>query len=267
MTEQSLEEGEIRVVRLDHQRDKRESEHRSTEPRVFALLWSVYLLAAAMLTIFATPMLGISSAGAYMPASRSLLALMAVGAVLLWPMVRLSQAPPTEPVRSALTDLLVVALLAQAVIWPLSVLPGGALLPPFPWPGLWPWEVAAGLGLMFTGWSALVGAIIARGTSKPVGLARTGWMILCVGLALFAPALALTGHSLGLPINEAWWLGSPISAGYALTSAPSGHAPTMDRAEWIASATPTIGALVAWLGPGMLLARRNARGAPRFSMR
>jgi len=233
--------------------------HRRGEPRTFALLWSAYLLLSAILTVFAAPILGQSGADAYLAPARALLALAAVGSTILWPMTRLSQAPPRRPARAALVDWFVLALLMQAVIWPLTILPGGALARPLPWPALWPWEVSAGVSLLLMGWTALIGGVVAMGTRGPAGASRSGWMALCIVLALAAPITMAAGGWLHLPVSSDWMLGSPVTAMYVLTWAPGGHWATLSGVEWIAAGAPWIAAGVVWLIAAAVCRGRGVR--------
>src|SRR5437867_4288680 len=72
--------------------------HRRGEPRLFAFLWTLFLFAATGITFMTAVSLGGNSADVMRPATRALLALTGAGVVLLWPMVRLSQAPDEHPI-------------------------------------------------------------------------------------------------------------------------------------------------------------------------
>src|SRR5947207_1904454 len=71
--------------------------HRRGEPRIFAFLWTLFLFAATGFTFMAAVSMGGTSADVMRPATRALLAVTAAGVVLIWPMVRLSQAPDEHP--------------------------------------------------------------------------------------------------------------------------------------------------------------------------
>src|ERR1043166_1453153 len=91
--------------------------HRRGEPRTFAALWLLFLFAATILSVGAVGIFGLMSTDVYRPAARVMLEIVAIGVVVLWPMVRLSQAAPAFPLRAMLGDAVVVLVPAQAVIW------------------------------------------------------------------------------------------------------------------------------------------------------
>lgn len=232
-------------------------ERRRGEPRVFALLLSLFLLAGAMTTVFSAPAVGAPSEGTFRRASGMLLVLIALAIVAVWPMVRLSQAPPRRPVVAALGDWVIVSLLALAVVWPATLLPGGAAIRPAPWLGLWPWSMAAGLGLAFVSWALLFGSVIACGTAARVGWGRAGWMVVCVGLSAGAPITALLVGA-GYSGSEWWSLMSPALAPGAMVRAPSGLTAQMTGAEWLAAIAPALVSAPVWL-----LAVRRQRSMDR----
>lgn len=230
--------------------------HRRGEPRVFALMLSIYLLLASVLTVFAAPALGSPSEAAFRRSAGMLLLLLSFAVAALWPMLRLSQASPRNPVLAAAADTAIVALMAQAVIWPLTLLPGGAVIRPAPWLGLWPWAVSAGIGLALASWASLVGAIVACGIGGRSGWGRAGWMFACVILASAAPtagSVTVDPESI-----EFWLLYSPMTVTGALITAPSGLTPNMTPGDWVAAIAPGVLSLPVWL-----LARRVTRRAAR----
>lgn len=214
--------------------------HRRGEPRTFALIFCIYLLASAMLTIFATPVLGTINSLTFLSSARMLFVLVGVAIVVLWPMTRLSQAAPSRAVRAAFVDTVVVTLLTQAVLWPATILPGGATISPTPWLGLWPWSVTVGLSLLFASWSILVGGILACALTGNAGWRRTVWMmivfVMTVGGMVVAAGLARSGST---PIAH-WGLWSLLTAAPEFIAAPSGLTAAMSRSEWIAVITPAL---------------------------
>jgi hypothetical protein len=125
--------------------------HRRGEPRLFALLWSLYLFGAALTTVMQIPVLGASEIRFVRSHGQMLLLLIAIGLTLLWPLVRLSQARPRRPAIASLIDLVALLAPVQAVIWPLK------------WLGNWSWEVTAGVNLLLVSWTFLVGALRGHG--------------------------------------------------------------------------------------------------------
>jgi hypothetical protein len=225
--------------------------HRRGEPRLFALLWSVYLFGAALTTVMRIPVLGMSEPRFIQEKARMLLLLIAVGLTLLWPMVRLSQARPRKPAIAALVDMFALLAPAQAVIWPLK------------WLGDWGWDVTAGANLMLASWTLLVGAHVAIGASTPAGLARSVWMALVVLLVCGAPVAAGIAGLAHIATPDELALASPMTGVYAITTAPSGLSASMDASMWVAAALPAVLALPLWLlAPALARANRAGERAP-----
>ena len=127
-----------------------------------------------------------------------------LGAVLLWPMMRLSQLVPRERrVVSVLKDLVVVLLPVQALVWPhaLGMLSG------------WPLSVVAGVALCIAAWACVSAGVLAVAyvtmPTNPSAGVRLAWML---------TLLLIVG---GVPL---WLL---LSGGYTLTEAP----PSLDPAR------------------------------------
>jgi len=219
------------------------------EPRFFAFLWGVFLLAAAAMTVFRGAGLGMFEPATARPAVAALLEMTALGVCALWPMVRLSQAAPSSPLGSAWADLLVLVVPAQGVIWPMVV------------QAQWPLSVGAGLAALLASWGALVGSIVAAGSARDQPHARTGWMVLTLTLTAGAPALMALGLWAGTPLPQAAALASPYTAILALTSAPSGWSPRMSQEEWLAALAPAVVSVPLWV----LAALRSRRPMRRHS--
>lgn len=216
--------------------------HRKGEPRVFALLWCAYLMAAALVTLFAVRSVGAPSAEQYRYGARALLVLCALGVTVLWPALRLSQAAPTRPARAALIDVLIVAMPLNAVLWPMPVLTR------------WPFGVTAGTLVMLSSWAFAAGGWVAWGSARG-GLGRAGSMAACVLLASAAPLAGAWAAE-----APAWWgMLSPFTAGAAMTAAPSGLSPVMSATEWMLAITPAALGAPAWAAA--CLARRRPAGA------
>lgn len=216
-----------------------------TEPRLFAFLWGVFLLAAAALTVFNGRDLGLLEPATARPAVAALLEMTALGVCALWPMVRLSQAAPSSPVGAALVDLFVLVVPAQGALWPMVAL------------AQWPISVGAGLAALLVSWGALVGSIVAAGSARDQPHARTGWMVLTLTLTAGAPALMALGLWAGTPLPQAASLASPYTAILALTSAPSGWSPRMSQEEWLAALAPAVVSAPMW-GLAALRSRRHS---------
>lgn len=221
--------------------------HRRGEPRVFALMLSLYLLGAALLTIFSAPTVGVTSSSTFQFAVRALLALVALASVVIWPLTRLSQASPKNSIAAALADVVVVSLLTQAAIWPATILPGGSPIPPIPWLGLWSWRVAAGMTVMLFAWSLLIGAMIACGTVRTAAWERTGWMVLILVVTTGFPVAALIAPRLHLVPPDELFLASALTGVMRLPDAPSGLTANMTNLEWIFAVAPALLSAPVWI--------------------
>jgi len=201
--------------------------HRKGEPRPFALLWAMYLMVGALLTIFAVGSLTVPSVSQFQSGCRAMLEVMVVGMCGLWPMTRLSQRFPERAGRSLLLDAAVLLIPAQAVMWPMPLLTA------------WGWDVIAAVDLALIGWTLLVGGLLGLATGTRGSVGRTLWMGVIVGALGLGPglmvALARTGRG---PATEALgWL-SPLTVVYRLTESPSGVRASMVGIEWLGALAP-----------------------------
>ena len=241
--------------------------HRRGEPRWFALWWTTFVLASAMIaTTSAGGPLG-GSFESYQPALRLLMLALGCGIALLWPATRLSQAPPEGGVRGAagsmLMDLVVVQVPVQAVVLPLAAL------------ARWPLGVVLSLALQSFAWSFLVAGLLALALSRLKNSGRLKgdhawvWMLGFFAIVFAAPmgeivvlGAGATGRSLEQPaLVEWWWLMSPATAGLEITRPrPWVGAELAFLPEHLAAACIVLaaGALV-WTGVGLacLLAGRR----------
>lgn len=134
----------------------RDWSHRRGEPRVFALAWTMYVMAST-LTMFAyAGGMGSFTVESYRPAARIAMTLVLIGMVVLWPMTRLSQlAPRRGGVVATLKDAVIIGMPAQAVVWPQLLL------------ARWPFVVVLALSVLFAIWTMLTAAIVAGGIGPP----------------------------------------------------------------------------------------------------
>lgn len=225
--------------------------HRKGEPRIFTLFWTGFLLLAALGTLLSAQALGVPRAGQFTWGARSLIVLMALGIVVLWPATRLSQAVPERACRSLLADVFVVMLPVLAILVPLPLMTA------------WSFAVSGGLGLMLLSWATVAAALIFLGWRSGTVWSRTMATLGGLAIAALGPALHLFLVWLGYTVRP-WWVGmvSPTSAVFALTDAPSGLAIRMTPGEWFASALPMVLAVLLLVlglasGPG-----RSASGGP-----
>lgn len=162
--------------------------HRRGEPRIFAFFWTLFILIAVAGSLVWVARFAAVTSGTYGPAGRIMLMVVAVGATVLWPMVRLSQASPPRPVVGHIAaDAWIVLLPIQIVLWPLVFLAN------------WPLNVVGGVASVFVVWTALAGGMLAIGLSGrrigefgSVGLGwRTFWMLALLVAVLVAPLVQL----------------------------------------------------------------------------
>lgn len=165
--------------------------HRRGEPRLFAVLWVMYVMAAMAGSVRWVYGATAVTQDSYSPAARIMLIVIAVGAFVLWPMVRLSQAPPRQRVlTSVLLDAWVVAVPVLMVVWPMIYMAG------------WPLEVVLAMSLLVLAWLVLISGILANALlggrsvvfteAVPAALPnRWAWMLAVLLLVLAAPTLGL----------------------------------------------------------------------------
>ena len=139
--------------------------HRKGEPRVFALLWMIFLLTTTAL-MFTSLASGYSvSPSVSRPAAQQMLIIVTIGMSVLWPMIRFSQriARPSI-VAASLRDMVVLLIPLQAVLWPQRLIVLGG----------WSGEVVLALVLHTAAWALLIAGVIAIGSiliassSKPL---------------------------------------------------------------------------------------------------
>lgn len=246
--------------------------HRRAEPRPLALLWSIYLLVACLLTLGSAVRGGIVGPDVCRPATRLLLAMVGIGLAVFWPLVRLSQARPgASPVAAAARDALVLVVPVQLLIWPHV----------FPWLCAWPLSVVAALSAWSVAWGSLVGGLLALAlarlaaepSSTPSHLTRAVWMGGFLALALAGPPLARLAMTLfGVgpvaapvlpgpsPASDATWLASPVFAVFELARERPERvgAAAILPGHWIGLAAVLILALPLWAAAW----RASPRGGP-----
>jgi hypothetical protein len=189
-------------------------EHRRGEPRVFALLWTIFLFAATGITMLAVVARGMPGADTMRPAARALMVCIAAGIVIVWPLIRLSQHRDEQPIGGMVHDLIVLLVPVQAVVWPQTMW----------WLARWPLEIVAALALEFTAWSLVIGGVLVMAyaserprcaaSSRADLLRRSGWMAALVVLALGPGVAAAAGGD--APVRW-WWMLSPITGVLELT--------------------------------------------------
>lgn len=202
--------------------------HRRGEPRVFALIWMIFLMCVTGLMFASMRDAFYVSPTITRPAARGMIVTTMAGLVLLWPAIRLSQQPAERPVRSVLRDLFVLLVPAQAVIWPNAMRELAD----------WPVDLLLALAGSFVAWSLLVGGLLALADSGRVaGRHRGLWMAAVVLIALGAPlAAVLTGNAgPGLPDTpRPGWMLSPLTSVLEISRdrLVLGRTDPVARAQW-----------------------------------
>lgn len=233
--------------------------HRKGEPRPFAALWAVYLMASALLTIFALRSIGVPTTQQFVFACRCMLVMTSFGLAVLWPMVRLSQVFPSRGARSLLGDMAVLMLPVQALLWPMPLLTH------------WRFEVVAALALLLVSWMMLVSGVLmlayaggghGAGAGRTSVASRTGWMLLVIALAAVPGLVGALGPA---PLNEGGaarvlLLFSPVGGVFALTGAPSGLSPVMTSVEWLVAGLPAMVGGALWVLARAIRARPEQAG-------
>lgn len=245
--------------------------HRRAEPRPLALLWTLYLLGACILTLGPLIRGGLVGPDVCRPATRLLLAIVGIGMGVVWPLIRLSQARAgPAPVKETVKDLLVLVAPVQLLIWPHL----------FHWLSAWPIKVVAALSGWSLAWGALVGGVLAlalsilsrRPTRGPSHVARTVWMGGFLALALAGPPLvravmtlvggsvaAVPVHPGSSPASDPTWLASPVFAVFELAAERPERVggAGVPQSSWGWLAVVAALAVLAWAA-----AARVARGRP-----
>jgi len=122
---------------------------------------------------------GIITLDAYQPLSRGLVVTLAIGVMVFWPLIRLSQAAPDEsaPV-SVLKDLAIVLIPLQAVVWPQMVL------------ARWTPDIVLATSLAMIAWAFLIGGLLAMGT-RSNRTWRSAWMAAIVALVVGGATISI----------------------------------------------------------------------------
>ena len=183
--------------------------HRRGEPRLFAFFWLIYILIAIVGSVLWVSQVTIVSASSFSPAARIMLVVVAVGATILWPMVRLSQASPrARAISHVFADTLVVLFPIQLIVWPLVVL------------AAWPFTIVLAIAATLAAWVALCGGLLAIALSGQPAVrpgdaslaARSFWMIVILLCVCAAPLIGLAFQAARAPMPS--WLSmlSPLTA-------------------------------------------------------
>ena len=149
-------------------------------PRALIFVASIWLIGSWMITIGFVPPVHPSSAS-YEPGVQQMLISLAIGLMVGWPLLRLSQAAHGASRRQTVLDLVVLTSMIQVVLWPLRLVTR------------WSLERTAAIDATLVGWMLVAGAIVAAATATANRGVRALAMIACLGLCLVGPALGALG--------------------------------------------------------------------------
>lgn len=202
-----------------------------------ALLWTVAAFAATV--GFRAPLQPTS--GAYTPAVRSLLALVALGACILWPIGRLTLAGREErwTTGRAMLDTVAMLVILHALLWPLHLVTH------------WSLARAASIDLLLSGWVVAAGGAIAVGMRPGARPAR--WAVAWLAAILAGAGLDVLAAGGALPLA----LGPFVSLLELATAAPDLTQPV----DWELAAWPWVPGLSLW-GFAFLPGPRSAEPCP-----
>ncbi|MBL9031545.1 MAG: hypothetical protein JNM80_07530 [Phycisphaerae bacterium] len=219
--------------------------HRRGEPRAFAFLWTAFLFVATVSTFVAVASRGQVDPALMRAAGRTLFVIVAVGVCILWPMVRLSQLPPSNPLVGSAQDLVVVLIPVQAVVWPQWVR----------WLAHWPFDVVAAVAVSITAWGTLVAGVLALAQVQRLRAAHRlapdpglWWMAAIAAVVVMGAGLSLAGLSSEPDPARTDWMLSPITSLLELTRdrAWTGRSAATAQAHWTFTLATLSLALVAW---------------------
>lgn len=205
--------------------------HRRGEPRTFAAAWTIFLFFAAGVSLASSGALGLIVTDAYRASAKVMFVIVGVGLGVLWPMLRLSQERPADPLKAMRHDAVIVLLPLLALVVP-QVLP---------WMGAWPASVLGAMLAGFAAWTLLISGLLARslaGLGWPGSSPRWLLMLAFVALSAFGPGLVLLMPAEETQTQPGWrsvaLMASPITLSLELTGdRVSGGAPSiMARPHW-----------------------------------
>lgn len=213
--------------------------------RSLILAWSLYLLAATLVSAAAAGAHAAIDVDTPRVAARLVLLLSAIGLVVLWPMLRLSQSPPCRPRALIAADLVLLLVPLQVFIWPHALITR------------WPMEVIAAVSLVLAAWALVVGAVLlvalrpdpARQLRRPAL-----WLGLCLLLLIPGPVVVLLSGATIVPgepppLARVALTSSPLTAAYELTrDRPwSGRPARVAATHWWTIAATWAAAGTAWI--------------------
>ncbi|UCD75870.1 MAG: hypothetical protein JSV91_02915 [Phycisphaerales bacterium] len=204
-------------------------------PRGLIMLAAIWLIVSWLLAL-GLHMPIQPSAAAFTPGVRLMLLSMAVGLMIGWPLLRLSQQPTAYPGRQTMLDLFALLALVQIVVWPMRLITA------------WPPVRTAAIDATIIGWALLAGAMIAASTGVPRRGPRTLAMLACLAMCFLGPVLAWVGVFTGGHWMDLMDLG-PLMAINTLGRG-GGAPPSAEQWRWITLLLAA--AVIAWIALGVV---------------
>ncbi len=194
--------------------------HRRGEPRLFSLYWIAWLMLSSSMVLAKLGPRGLLDPAVSRPVTRSLFMMIAIGAIILWPMFRLSQAMPTKrPLAGLLLDVLIMFTTAQIVYWPQVLL------------AYWPMSAIGATSVSLLGWMLIAAGVLSIVMErqrrieivfgeKNIAVQRGLGMVVCLVIALgglILPACFGWTAEGERPDPDLYMLASGVSAPFELT--------------------------------------------------
>ncbi len=191
--------------------------HRKGEPRVFALLWMIFLLTTTALMFTRLASGYTVSPSVSRPAAQQMLVISVLGMCVLWPLVRFSQriARPSI-VAASLRDMIVILIPLQAILWPQRLIVLGG----------WSTEVVVALVLHTTAWALILAGTIAIGSiliassgasQRTRALAMLATLIV-ISIGPLIEMITLKGAAIGPSHANLGWMLSPVTGILEITA-------------------------------------------------
>ena len=194
--------------------------HRRGEPRLFSLYWIAWLMLNSSLVLAKLGPRGLLDPAVSRPVTRSLFMMIAVGALVLWPMFRLSQAMPVRrPLAGLLLDVLIMFTTAQIVFWPQVLL------------AYWPMLAIGATSVSLLAWMLIAASVLSIvmerqrrhelvNGEKNIAFQRRMGMVICLGITmggLLIPGCFGWTAAGERPDPDMYMLASGVSAPFELT--------------------------------------------------
>lgn len=199
-------------------------------PRALIFYASLWLIVSWLLAMGVRAPLH-PTAASFTPGVALMILCMTLGLVIGWPMLRLSETASPYPMRQTWLDLVVLVSLTQVVVWPLRLVTSWS-----------PYRTAA-IDATIVGWLVLIGAVIASAIGSHRRGPRNLAMLICLCMALLAPALVW----LGAGMFDQWLQTSQLSPLLAVhyLSTMNDSRPTQAHWRWIGLLW--VAAVLAWI--------------------